>query len=70
MNEERQIQPGKTYTCKRMRLMCYLADNGFFPYATVRDVENPKFKCWKYSNSVELEDTINRYFDELKQKNH
>lgn len=56
------------YTCKRMRLLEFLLNEGFTPETTVPDVNNPKFKVWKFRNSVELEDAIERYFEQLKNK--
>ena len=56
------------YTCKRMRLLQYLKEQGFLPELTLPDVSNPKFNVWKFRNSPELEEAIDRYFEELNNK--
>lgn len=56
------------YTCKRLRLLQYLKENGFIPVMTIPDVSNPRYNVWKFKNSPELEQTIERYFEELNSK--
>ena len=56
------------YTCKRMMLLSYLKNLGFLPELTVPDVSNPRYNVWKFRNSPELEDAIDRYFEELNNK--
>lgn len=51
------------YTCKRLRLLQYLKEQGFMPVMTLPDVQNPKFNVWKFKNTPELEDAIERYFN-------
>ena len=56
------------YTCKRLRMLQYLKEQGFIPYLTLPDVQNPRYNVWKFKNTPELEDAIDRYFDELNNK--
>lgn len=51
------------YTCKRLRLLEYLKKEGFMPYLTLPDVNNPRYNVWRFKNSPELEDAIERYFN-------
>lgn len=57
-----------TYAVKRMRTLSWLCDQGFYPYATVPDRDNPKYKVWKYKNTPALENMINIYFNQLNNK--
>lgn len=50
------------YTCKRMRLLEYLLNRGFTPELTLPDVNNPKYKIWKFRNTPELEEVLDEYF--------
>ena len=63
------IKHGETYCCRRLRLLEYLLNKGFEPYATVPEPENYKYKNWLFHNSEELEETINTYFKKLKKAN-
>lgn len=51
------------YTCKRLRLLQYLLENGFEPYAEIPDPTNYKMKWWLFKNDVELEEAIDKYFE-------
>lgn len=51
------------YTCKRLRLLEYLKSEGFIPYLTLPDVNNPRFNVWRFKNTPALEDAIDRYFN-------
>ncbi|MBQ2408864.1 MAG: hypothetical protein II309_05465 [Bacilli bacterium] len=54
------------YTCKRLRLLEYLRKEGFLPYMTLPDVDNPKYNVWRFKNTPELEEAIDKYFKEMK----
>ena len=54
------------YTCKRLRMLEYLKGEGFVPYLTLPDVSNPRFNVWRFKNTPELEDAIDKYFKSLK----
>lgn len=57
-----EIKHRDTYTCKRLRMLTYLRNLGFIPYATVPDYMNPKFMVWKFKNTPELEQAIDDWF--------
>jgi hypothetical protein len=59
---ERQCKHGEYYTCKRLKLLQWLLDKGFFPEYDMPDPDNLKYKWWKFKNSPELEDTIEEFF--------
>ena len=64
MNE---CKHGEYFTCKRLRLLEYLKNEGFCPYLTLPDVSNPRYNVWRFKNSPELEKAIDRYFANKKQ---
>ena len=66
MNDKRTCKHGKIYTCKRIPMLNYLRRRGFIPYDTVAEPENPRFLNWKFYNSPELEDAIDKYFALIK----
>lgn len=51
------------YICKRLRLLNYLLENGFKPYAETPDPNNIKMRWWLFSNSPELDVALNKYFN-------
>ena len=54
----------KTYTCRRMRLLSYLCENGFQPIKTLPYPANPRYNVWLFDREVEgFEDTLKTYFD-------
>lgn len=61
---------GEYYTCKRLRFLEYLIRNGFTPCATIPDPTNYRYNWWQFKNSAELEECVNRYFENLKNKNN
>ena len=61
-NEKR----GEFYSCKRMRLLNFLMERGFYPEATVPDPQNIKYKWWLFRNNKELETSISEYFSQYK----
>ena len=50
------------YTCKRLRMLEYLKKEGFVPFMTLPDVNNPRYNVWRFKNTPELEEAIDRYF--------
>lgn len=52
-----------TYTVKRMKMLSWLCDRGFYSYAAVPDRDNPKYKVWKYHNTPALENMVRLYFE-------
>ena len=65
---QRTMKHGSHYTVKRLRLLEYLMRHGFTPVVTIPDPTNYKYNWWQFENSPELEDAIERYFEELKSK--
>lgn len=61
--KERTLKHGEYYTCKRLRMLQYLKEEGFLPYLTLPDSGNPRFNVWRFKNSPELEEVIDRYFN-------
>lgn len=59
------MKHGEVYTCKRLRLLNYLTDKGFYPFEIVPDINNPKYKTWKFKNSPELERCLKEYFNKF-----
>lgn len=59
------LKHGDNYCCRRLRMLSYLRELGFEPFATVPDVNNPKFNVWLFNNSPELEDAIHEYYNHL-----
>jgi hypothetical protein len=50
------------YTCKRLRLLTFLKDRGFTPFATIPEPTNIKFNWWLFDNTPELQSCLNEYF--------
>ena len=65
---EGQTKYGEVYTVKRMRMMNWLCDRGYYPMYAVRDKDNPNYRVWKYKNSPELEAAIDEYFTWLQNR--
>lgn len=59
----KQCKHGEWYTCKRLRMVEYLIGLGFMPDHDMLDPNNLKYKWWKFKNSPELEDAIEKYFE-------
>ena len=51
------------YTCKRLRMLSWLKNRGFMPYEVIPDVNNPKFNCWLFKNTPELQQAVTEYFN-------
>lgn len=60
------IKHGETYCCRRLRLLEYLLNKGFEPYATIPEPTNYKYKNWLFYNSPALERVITEYFNSKK----
>lgn len=57
-----------TRVVKRIKLANYLSNHGIdFEYSRV-DYENPKFRVFIYKRTEKLEELINQYYEEGKQK--
>lgn len=54
------------YVCKRLRLLEYLKNEGFIPYATFPDKDNPRYNVWRFKNSPELQKALDAYFSKKK----
>lgn len=63
-----QLKYGDTYACKRLRMLSYLTDLGYEPYATVPDPRNPKYNIWLFDNNDEFEAVVDDYFCRIKAK--
>lgn len=61
--EELTMNHGPIFTCKRLRLLSYLKEKGFLPYATIPDSSNPRYNVWLFANSPALERAIDSYFN-------
>lgn len=46
-------------------MLQYLKNKGFLPTATIPDIKNPKYSCWVFDNTPELETCIEEYFKEI-----
>ena len=55
---------GEYYTCKRLKFLEYLLKNGFEPISDIPDPMNWRYRHWIFKNSPELEETIERYFND------
>ena len=60
--DNKTMRHGAVYTCKRMRMLSYLKEHGFLPYATVPDIKNPKYSVWLFNSSPALEQCVENYF--------
>lgn len=58
------------YICKRMRMMSYLVEKGFTYEATIPDMTNPKFSCWLFRSSPELQEAIDDYFAQIRARSN
>lgn len=59
------MKHGKQYCCKRWRMLTYLMEKGFKPIKVIPDATKPEYNNWIFSNSVELEEAITEYFENL-----
>lgn len=57
-----ELKHGKTYICKRWRLLQYLMNLGFTPTEEMPDPTNFRYKWWRFENTPELEVAIEAYF--------
>lgn len=60
--KENQCKHGKTFLCKRLNMMEWLADRGHLPFKTQREKANPKFFNWIYLNTPQLERDVELWF--------
>ena len=63
------VHKNEYYTCRRLRMLEYLRSEGFIPYLTLPDVQNPKYLVWRFKNTPALEAAIDEYFKKLREKN-
>lgn len=52
----------KVYVCKRLKLFSWLTENGFTPFKQVQDDNNPRYMCWLFVNSAQLQKSISEYY--------
>ena len=58
---------GKYYTCKRLRMLQYLLENGYEPFKTIPDPNDWKYKHWVFENTgIDFEQCVDQYFENLK----
>jgi hypothetical protein len=46
-------------------MLSYLREKGFIPYATIPDINNPKYYNWRFKNTPELKEAIDEYIKGL-----
>lgn len=63
-----EMRHGAIYTCKTLRMLGYLKQKGFMPFVTEPDANNGRYNVFKFYNSVELEEAIEEYFEQIKNK--
>lgn len=56
----------RTYVCKRLRLCRHLIDRGFKPYRIVPDMNNPKYNVYLFTQTPELYETVEKYFENIR----
>ena len=56
------------YTCKRLRMLEYLKNNGYAPFATIPDPTNARYNWWLFENTPEFEALVSAYFEQLKNR--
>ena len=61
-----EMRHGAIYTCKTLRMLGYLKHKGFMPFVTEPDANNGRYNVFKFYNSVELEEAIEEYFEQIK----
>lgn len=52
----------KRFVCRKLRMLNYLLDRGFIPYATEPCITNPKYTVFLFEETPALTATITRYF--------
>ena len=52
----------KRFVCRRLRMLNYLLDAGFKPYAIEPSYKNPKHKVFLFEETPELNAAVIRYF--------
>lgn len=65
INQNKQMQHGPIYTCKKYKLYNYLCMNNFRPFNIVISPLNPNHYWWLFKNSVKLEELITKYYENL-----
>ncbi len=65
MENTKTIHKNSFYTCKRLRLLEFLVNNGFEPVKTIPDATNTKYNWWLFENTPELEKVIEIYFNNI-----
>ena len=52
----------KLFFCKRLRILSKLKSEGFRPFATIPDRDNPRKDVWLFDNSDELYRSVQEYY--------
>ena len=66
---EKTMKHAPVFVCKRLRLLEELNHHGYFPYATVPEVESGgRYKNWLFLNSPEMEEVIEAYFEKARNR--
>ena len=63
--QNKQMKHGAVYTCKKYRLYAHLCKNKFKPFKVIISPLNPNHYWWQFKNSVELEEVITKYYENL-----
>lgn len=65
---DRQRKHGEIYFCKRLRMLEFLRNRGFMPFHVMPDAHNPKYNVFLFTNTPELEDAIEAYFEIIRNR--
>lgn len=57
------------YFCKKLRLLEYLTNKGFKPFAVAPDKFNSKLSVWLFKNSAALYDAVEEYYANIPKQN-
>ena len=61
------MKHGKTFVCRKLRMLTYLVNKGFLDYEVVPDPTSAAGHNWfLFKNSDELEEVITEYFAQFK----
>lgn len=59
---------GEYFTCKRLRMLEHLRNEGYLPIKTIPDANNPKFNNWIFENSPRFEEVVSSYFEQQRNR--